>query len=247
MALDNPKYRLQTQNSGEFIVGEFSLPFVLKRSARARTRSTARVGSDGVVLVTLPFSVAAKDALAGFCKKRRWLTELAQRLHRQGSVLKTIAKHQHILYLGELREIVLSLGASAACRLEGSKICVTHPSSGHRELLRTWLRQSADVILNQSVNYYALTMGISNYKVTVKDLKTRWGSCSASGSISLSWLLVMAPPRVFEYVIVHELAHRLHMNHSRVFWQTVAQYCPAYKEASLWLKENAPLLRVASW
>jgi predicted metal-dependent hydrolase len=80
--------------------------------------------------------------------------------------------------------------------------------------------------------------GIAISRVTVRAQKTRWGSCSARGSISLNWRLVQAPWSVVDYLIIHELMHRRQMNHSARYWQLVAEACPDYRAAELWLKRH---------
>lgn len=92
------------------------------------------------------------------------------------------------------------------------------------------------------ISYYENSMGLKSKKVSVRDTKSRWGSCSGEGNISLCWRLVMAPADVMTYVIIHELAHLKHMNHSPEFWQLVSQYCPAYRLHKQWLKDNGHLL-----
>lgn len=78
--------------------------------------------------------------------------------------------------------------------------------------------------------------GLTPKRLTLRDPKSRWGSCSSQGNISLSWRLFMTPPEVMEYVIIHELAHLKHMDHSKSFWQLVALHCPAYRQYIQWLK-----------
>ena len=76
-------------------------------------------------------------------------------------------------------------------------------------------------------------------RVTVRAQKTRWGSCSARGTLSLNWRLIHAPPEVVDYLIIHELMHRREMNHSARFWKLVAQACPDYPAAEQWLKNSS--------
>ena len=80
-------------------------------------------------------------------------------------------------------------------------------------------------------------------RVTVRNQRSRWGSCSRRGTISLNWRLVQAPEFVRDYIVLHELAHLREMNHSSRFWSEVARLCPNFEEAEKWLKENAGLLR----
>lgn len=85
--------------------------------------------------------------------------------------------------------------------------------------------------------------GVDVARVSVRNQKTRWGSCSRHGAISLNWRLIQSPAFVRDYIILHELAHRRQMNHSDKFWQEVARLCPDYPAAERWLKQHAKLLR----
>ena len=101
------------------------------------------------------------------------------------------------------------------------------------------LAKEARQVFPERVEYWQRTMGgISIGKVTVRNQLSRWGSCSQNGNISLNVLLLKAPPRVLDYVIIHELAHRLQMNHSKAFWAIVQRYCSDYKECRKWLKDE---------
>ena len=81
-------------------------------------------------------------------------------------------------------------------------------------------------------------MGVSDGSITVREQKTRWGSCSAKGNLNFNWKLVLMPEEILDYVVVHELAHRLQMNHSTEFWDEVEKILPDYRKRRQWLKEN---------
>ena len=88
----------------------------------------------------------------------------------------------------------------------------------------------------------AQMLGVTYGRVTVRCQKTRWGSCSVKGNLSFHCLLALCPEAVAEYVVVHELCHRRHMNHSRAFWEMVERYCPEYRVRKNWLRENGQKL-----
>ena len=100
------------------------------------------------------------------------------------------------------------------------------------------LRAQAKYVLAQRVGYFARQIGVTYGKITVRDQKTRWGSCSQAGNLNFNFRLILAPPEVLDYVVVHELCHRRQMNHSAQFWQEVAQVLPDYRARKAWLTEN---------
>lgn len=90
----------------------------------------------------------------------------------------------------------------------------------------------------QRVDYFNQFTGGSYNRITIRDQKTRWGSCSAKGTLSFNWRLMLAPPAIPDYVIVHELCHLTYMNHSAAFWQKVESVYPDYRTARKWLKDH---------
>jgi predicted metal-dependent hydrolase len=112
-----------------------------------------------------------------------------------------------------------------------------------RERVERHLWKLAARELGPLVSHYAGTHGLSVKKVTVRNQRSRWGSCSRRGTISLNWRLVQTPSQVRDYIILHELAHLKQMNHSRRFWAEVEKMCPDYRTAENWLRKNSALLR----
>ncbi len=101
------------------------------------------------------------------------------------------------------------------------------------------IRELADEAVKkvpERVRYYAPIVGVNYGRITIRNQKTRWGSCSSKGNLNFNCLLILAPPEVLDYVVVHELCHRKHMNHSKEFWAEVEKVLPNYKEAEAWLK-----------
>ena len=102
----------------------------------------------------------------------------------------------------------------------------------------------ATAVIPQKVSYYARLLHVTYGRITIRNQKTRWGSCTKEGNLNFNCLLMMAPPEVLDYVVIHELCHRLEMNHSSKFWSKVEQAMPDYKKYRKWLKEQGVKLMI---
>lgn len=112
-------------------------------------------------------------------------------------------------------------------------------------LSREELEDLADMALRvipERAAYYAGRLGVSYGRITIRNQRSRWGSCSARGNLNFNCLLMLAPREVTDYVVVHELCHRLEMNHSRRFWELVESILPDYRERRRWLRDNGEVL-----
>ena len=106
------------------------------------------------------------------------------------------------------------------------------------------LAEEALTIIPERVKYFADVVGVTYGRITIRNQKTRWGSCSSKGNLNFNCLLMLAPKEVMDYVVVHELCHRKEMNHSKAFWSEVEKVLPNYKESVRWLKgEGSRIIR----
>lgn len=126
-------------------------------------------------------------------------------------------------------------------------ILLTEAETKRLENLEKRYRNAARQRLEERVAFYHDRTGGIYTSVTVRDQKTRWGSCSSRGTLSFNYRLIFAPPQVLDYVVVHELCHLTHMNHSKDFWNKVASVMPEYKVYRLWLKEHGQELTLTHY
>ncbi len=120
-----------------------------------------------------------------------------------------------------------------------------YDSQGLEPLTSAELHELADKALEYipgRVAYFAGQMGVTYGRITIRNQKTRWGSCSSKGNLNFNCLLMLTPPEVIDYVVVHELCHRKEMNHSKAFWEEVAHVMPDYKKALAWLKTEGGMV-----
>ena len=126
--------------------------------------------------------------------------------------------------------------------LEQQEKQINKPVSGLTDAQRNALTQryivAAKEYFPKRAAYFRQFTGGTYNRITIRDQKTRWGSCSAKGTLSFNWRLMLAPPAILDYVVVHELCHLTHMNHSAAFWQAVESVYPDYRNARKWLKEH---------
>lgn len=108
-------------------------------------------------------------------------------------------------------------------------------------------RDAARAKITARVEYYHSVTGGHYTSIAIRDQKTRWGSCSSLGTLSFNYRLIFAPSKVLDYVVVHELCHLTHMNHSKNFWGMVERIMPDYKEYRQWLKEHGCELNLVSY
>jgi predicted metal-dependent hydrolase len=142
---------------------------------------------------------------------------------------RELAKPPKTFHLGLQREDVVWIGGLA---LPAPRL----PS------FEAWYREQARVEVMGAVEREAQRLGVTYMSVSIRDQLTRWGSCSKKGALSFNWRLILAPPAILTYVVVHELCHRIRHDHSAEFWQTVAEARPTYAEERDWLSEHGPEL-----
>ncbi len=150
--------------------------------------------------------------------------------------------------LGEINLLIVKKGSKDSVKLyyrkhpDGSRSLTVETGSEDSVLIRDsitdWYRRYAKETLLKKTAYYSKIMQTDYQRITVREQRTRWGSCSSKGNLNFNWKLMMMPETVIDYVVVHELAHRKHMDHSPAFWREVEKILPDYKERRNWLREN---------
>ncbi len=156
---------------------------------------------------------------------------------------REFAAGEHFSVLGEDRELIVEPRQNHeldedSIRLRQSAV----EQASVKQVLENFYRQQARSHLRPRVDHYAERMGVEYRAFELRNQRTRWGSCSTGGTISLNWRLMMAPPDVIDYLVVHELAHLLEQHHGRAFWDIVKEYAPDYKEKAAWLETNSARL-----
>ena len=108
-----------------------------------------------------------------------------------------------------------------------------------RNALVRWYKRQASLKIREKVKRYAPIVGVEPAGVNIKTFKSRWGSCTAKGELEFNWLIMLAPNRMVDYVVIHELCHLIHHDHSPEFWREVMRVMPDYQQCREWLRENS--------
>ncbi|WP_439103959.1 M48 family metallopeptidase [Celeribacter marinus] len=215
----------------EFILeGETPVRVSLRRSAQARRLSLRVSRLDGRVTLTMPRHVPEREAVAFVREKEVWVR---RQLDRQVAVRRP-AFGGTIPVLGAPLEIIQ--GAGRGARMEAGCLVVPGGEDMLMARITAYLKLQARTRLRQASDSYAKALGVSFGKITLRDTRSRWGSCTSDGNLMYSWRLIMAPEAVLDYVAAHEVAHLLEMNHSPAYWAHVARVCPQYHQHRDWLR-----------
>lgn len=206
------------------------------------------VRPDGAVTVRVPFNAGAQRITEFVDGLKPWIFKHLVR-YQQTCPQRQFVTGESLPYLGKkykLKVVADGAGVQPGVELAGSRLKVTVgrglAEDAQREAVKDalidWYKQQAQEMLPARVGEIGGRMGALPTKVKVKHQARRWGSCTASGVISLNWQMVMAPPEVIDYVVVHELCHLKVHNHQREFWSYVGRHEPDYKKLRKWLRVN---------
>ena len=221
-------------------VGARAVPLLMVHHPHAR-RYLLRLRPDGTARVTIPCHGSISAARDFAARNVGWLEQQFQRLAAQRKSPTGWQIGTEILFRGS--PVRIEAESDSSIRFGTEWLKVADATADLQPAIQKHLRRLAAKELPARVVELAGTHDIPISRVSVRNQKSRWGSCSRRGTISLNWRLIQSPAFVRDYIILHELAHRRQMNHSDKFWLEVARLCPDYLEAERWMKQNAKLLR----
>jgi len=218
------------------------VPLALIHNHRAR-RYLLRLRPDGSVRLTIPRRGSETEGRRFAGKNVEWIARQLDKLAARPARLDQWLIGTEILFRGELVKIEPgNNGEAKAVRFGGEWLTVPDGGVDLRQWIAKHLWKLAARELPPRVYEFAAVHQLTVSRVTVRNQRSRWGSCSRHGTISLNWKLIQTPPFVRDYIILHELMHLRQMNHSAHFWREVKSVCPEYKTAERWLKQHSSLL-----
>lgn len=216
---------------------------LITRTKRKKTISI--LIKDGNVEVKAPFNLKQNEIDGFILKKEKWIKNkiLLQKKIKQLPKKKFI-DGEVFKFLG--KDLILKININDAIRtyIKNDYICLDlkNNTKNNRDKIKKELelfyRSFSEKILKEKTLIESKKMNLKVEKIKVRSYKNRWGSCSSNGDISYNWKLIMAPEKIINYVIIHELCHLIHFNHSRDYWKEVSKKLPNYRESKEWLKSN---------
>lgn len=212
------------------IVGS-DIQVTVRRSARAR-RMTLRVArSNGEVVLTLPQGVSLLDGKAFAESREAWL-------RKNRAAVPQVSRAEAGAFIPVAGRVLrITPAATRLIGIDGGALLVPQ-NRPIGTVIAAWLKQVARTRLVRACDHYSAKLGIPYKAITLRDTRSRWGSCTHDKRLMFSWRLAMAPPDVLDYVAAHEVAHLRHMDHSAAFWDTTERLMPGHGVHRTWLRDN---------
>ena len=210
---------------------------------RSKRRSLSlEIAADGRLVARAPRGMPETRVRAFILAKKDWIERktAAQRARNARYAPVRVEEGAALPYLGGSLRLHFAEVKKPAPR--GDELLL--PPGAGEETLREWLRGEARRMIEARAEAYSDIMGLSYSALRITSAKTRWGSCSGKDGLNFTWRLAMCPPEAIDYVVVHELSHVAHKDHSRAFWEMVERYCPDWRAQRQWLSDHRKLMEI---
>ncbi len=209
------------------------------RESRRRRSIRIGIGPNRPLEVIVPAGTSDRSVRRALEQNRGWIS---QRLRSTRAVANRPSRlgldRPGVVHLNGEVVPVARRGGRAIARLDGDRLLVGGSEPEAAAAVERWYRREAGARIADRVRMHEPAIGVRATTISIRDPRSRWGSCSTRGTLSFSWRLLLAPAEVLDYVVVHELCHLVHPNHSRAFWEAVERHFPARRQASAWLHEH---------
>ncbi|MDR0532064.1 MAG: M48 family metallopeptidase [Oscillospiraceae bacterium] len=213
-------------------------PYLLVRSRRKTLALT--FDREGRLVARAPMKLSEREIRAFIQKKAGWIARAQEQIRAAQPVKFTLSQGDNILLFGISYEIRRAQADAITAREHTLLI----PADWDLNDFADWMKEQLKKTLPRRVEFYADQMGVRAASWKLSGARRRWGSCGPGGTLNFAWRLAMCPPEVIDYVVVHELAHLTHRDHSAAFWQRVADFMPEYQRHRDWLKQHHGLMEL---
>lgn len=199
-----------------------------------------QIRSDGALVVRAPLGASQEYIEKFICKKKQWIQNRRNQAIERKKLkpVKKFVDKEKFMYLGKAYPLYIGKFQSDQLCFDGKFLLPKEHKEKAKELFIKWYKKKAKEVIKQRVALYSKQVSTAYKRIRITDASRRWGSCSQKGDLNFSWRIVMAPLRVLDYIVVHEMVHLLEKNHSKRFWERVGIHFPDYKACRNWLKEK---------
>jgi predicted metal-dependent hydrolase len=217
---------------------DLAYPVSVRRSSRRRSIEL-RVTSSGQVRLLCPLAMTDSQISVFIDSKASWIhSKLQQRELRQVESVSFLENGSLWRFRGQTLRLKLCTGREHVAT-DDVYLTVSAGTDDFRHVLKAWYIDKAEEHLLNRTNYFSQQMNLSPSKVQLKAYRSMWGRCNSRQEIAYDWRIIQAPDAVIDYLVVHELAHLRHFDHSSAFWHLVGSHVPTFPEAKHWLRANA--------
>ena len=202
------------------------------------------INNKGELIVKAPLKMSEARIIEFVKQKQKWINskiEISNKFSENNQNLLN-DNLENVLFLGKTYKVVTSNVKDIM--LENDILYYPQNKVLNKEQIIKWLKKEAKKILENRVSIYANIMKVTPNNIGITSAKTRWGSCSGKNNINFTYRLILCPISVVDYVVVHELSHITHKNHSKKFWNCVESFYPSYKKEENWLKTNKGIILI---
>jgi predicted metal-dependent hydrolase len=218
---------------------DLAYPVFVRRSSRRRSIEL-RVTVTGLIRVLCPLVMTDSQISAFIESKSSWIeSKLRQSITRQSDeYVPSLEAGAMWRFRGQALRLKFEVGQGRV-EVDDTFLTVYSDAGDARQTIEAWYFEQAEQYLLNRTNYYAEQMGLRPRKVQLKAYRSMWGRCNSRHEIAYDWRVIQAPDSVIDYLVIHELSHLRHFNHSDDFWNLVGSFQPSYQDSKAWLKANA--------
>ena len=227
----------------------FGSNVIIEINRSIRLNSASIKISKNYIKVVAPFFLSNRNINDLLKKKFNWIkNQLLIQQKIQPSVNKIYVNNEEFKYLGESYKLQIRKGSRYSVKIENNLLIVVVKNTENtikiQKLIHKWFHEKSTSYFEEKTFLYAKENNLKITSVKVREYKARWGSCSINGNITFNWRLIIAPPEIIKYVIIHELVHLIEHNHSPKYWEHVKKIYPNIDEAKNWLIYNGKTLSI---
>jgi predicted metal-dependent hydrolase len=209
----------------------------------ARRSISLEITRDGRLVVRMPRYGSVTDVKRFIFQKQDWIekkmTEAS--LQSKKNAPRRFVPGEQFYYLGEKYPLQLAEVHHPKLKFQNGFFMAESNLKYGRKIFIDWYKRQAKLNISKRLRWYASMHQLKVHQIRITSASRRWGSCTSQGNINFTWKLILLPLKIMDYVVVHELAHLVHHNHSKSFWAEVGKMLPDYKERRRWLKKNGEL------